>query len=96
MKFFEHQANTDFLTGLSSRRHFFELAEHEWHRTQRNKKALSVLMIDIDFFKSINDKHGHKVGDLVLQKLADICQNELREIDIIGRLGGCPRIPTKI
>ena len=45
-------------------------------------------MIDIDFFKSINDKYAHKVGDLVLQKLADVCKNELRVINIIGRIGG--------
>ena len=88
LEYFEHKANTDFLTGLVSRSHFFELAEHELHRTQRNKKSLSVLMMDIDFFKNINDKYGHKTGDLVLQKLADVCKNELREIDIIGRIGG--------
>jgi diguanylate cyclase (GGDEF)-like protein len=88
LEYFEHKANTDFLTGLVSRSHFFELAEHELHRTQRNKKSLSVLMMDVDFFKNINDKYGHKTGDLVLQKLADVCKNELREIDIIGRIGG--------
>ena len=88
LEYFEHKANTDFLTGLASRSHFFELAEHELHRTQRNKKSLSVFMMDIDFFKNINDKYGHKTGDLVLQKLADVCKNELREIDIIGRIGG--------
>ena len=45
-------------------------------------------MMDIDFFKSINDKYGHKLGDLVLQKLAGVCKNELRVINIIRRIGG--------
>lgn len=84
----ETQAHKDFLTGLSNRRHFFTLAEQELSRTQRYNNPLSILMMDIDFFKSINDAHGHNAGDLVLQKLASICLATLREIDVIGRMGG--------
>jgi GGDEF domain-containing protein len=64
--------------------------EHELHHTQRNQKALSVLMMDIDFFKSINDEYGHKVGDWELQNLAGVCKNELRDnyYGIIGNYKG--------
>ncbi len=82
------QANTDVLTGLSNRRHFYELAEMELARAQRYSTPLSVLMMDIDFFKMVNDTYGHKAGDLVLQKLAIVCKAVLREIDVIGRTGG--------
>jgi len=84
----EHQAKSDFLTGLANRRHFLELAELEIARAQRYDNWLSMLMMDIDFFKNINDTYGHKAGDLVLQKFATICKNILREIDVIGRMGG--------
>jgi diguanylate cyclase (GGDEF)-like protein/PAS domain S-box-containing protein len=84
----ERHAHVDFLTGLSNRRHFMELAELEFSRAARYNSPLSFLMMDIDFFKQINDKHGHKAGDLVLQKLASICNDVLREVDIIGRIGG--------
>jgi diguanylate cyclase (GGDEF)-like protein len=50
--------------------------------------TLSIFMMDVDHFKKINDTHGHKVGDLVLQKLAEICRDTLRMVDIIGRVGG--------
>jgi len=63
----EYQAKKDPLTGLSNRRHFLELAELELSRAQRYGKPLSILMMDIDLFKSINDTYGHKAGDLVLQ-----------------------------
>lgn len=88
LKKLENQARTDFLTGLPSRRYFFELAEQELARTQRYHNPLSMLMMDIDFFKSINDRYGHKAGDLVLQKLASVCVSMLREVDVIGRMGG--------
>ncbi len=88
LKKLENQARTDFLTGLPSRRYFLELAEQELARTQRYHNPLSILMMDIDFFKSINDCYGHKAGDLVLQKLAGVCVAMLREVDVIGRMGG--------
>lgn len=83
-----HQANTDYLTGMANRRHFSELAEIELMRSTRYGNPLSVLLLDIDHFKSINDTFGHKTGDIVLQKLAETCKNTLREIDVIGRWGG--------
>ncbi len=55
---------------------------------QRNKTQFSILMIDIDHFKKVNDDYGHGFGDQVLKSLADICQNTIRGSDIVGRLGG--------
>jgi diguanylate cyclase (GGDEF)-like protein/PAS domain S-box-containing protein len=84
----DHQAKTDFLTELANRRYFLELAEQELARCQRYGNSLSILMLDIDFFKTINDTYGHKAGDQVLQKLASVCKEILREVDVIGRIGG--------
>ena len=82
------QARTDPLTGLYNRRHFLELAEQELSRAKRYEKPLSMLMIDLDEFKAINDSNGHQTGDNVLRKIAEICRLTLREVDIIGRMGG--------
>jgi len=84
----ERQAQVDYLTGLSNRRHFIEEGEAELARALRYKKPLSLMMLDIDFFKLVNDTHGHKAGDIVLQKVSLLCRETLREVDIIGRLGG--------
>jgi len=84
----EHRAYSDYLTGLANRRSFIEQAELELARHNRYGDDLSMIMFDIDHFKWINDDYGHSVGDLVLQKIADICRATLREIDIIGRIGG--------
>jgi diguanylate cyclase (GGDEF)-like protein len=84
----ENQARKDFLTDLPNRRYFLVLAEQELNHAQRYSKPLSILMMDIDFFKSINDRCGHKSGDLVLQKLAKVCVQLLRDVDVIGRMGG--------
>lgn len=88
LKELENQACKDFLTDLPNRRHFFTLAEQELSHSHRYDKPLSILMMDIDFFKSINDNYGHKTGDLVLKKLAHVCLIILREVDVIGRIGG--------
>lgn len=84
----EQQARTDALTGLSNRRHFNELAQAELARCRRLDKPMSLLMIDIDHFKLVNDRHGHDVGDLALAQLADSCRHALRGIDLPARLGG--------
>lgn len=84
----ERRAYNDYLTGLATRRHFFERAEEEIARHTRHGGALSVLMFDIDNFKQINDLYGHSTGDLVLKKIAHITMETLREIDLIGRIGG--------
>jgi diguanylate cyclase (GGDEF)-like protein/PAS domain S-box-containing protein len=84
----ERLANTDSLTGLDNRRQFVNRVEHEIARTLRYGGRLSVLMLDVDHFKRVNDTYGHRTGDLVLQNLAGICARSLRDIDIIGRMGG--------
>lgn len=84
----ERLAQTDALTGLANRRHFMELAEQELSRTLRYGGQLSVLMADIDHFKNINDTHGHHMGDLVLQRLGELCREILRDVDVVGRIGG--------
>ena len=81
-------ASTDTLTGLQSRRHFFELAEREFYLARRHDRHLSAMMIDIDHFKSINDTYGHAAGDTALQMLAGICSESLRATDLVGRYGG--------
>ena len=84
----KQQATTDFLTGLNNRRNFHYLTEVELVRSQRNGNPVSVLLIDIDHFKRINDTHGHEAGDRALQTFSSIFREELREIDILGRVGG--------
>ena len=64
------------------------LAEQEHSRSVRYGSELSVLMMDIDHFKTVNDTYGHQTGDLVLQEFANICRASFRNIDVIGRLGG--------
>ncbi|HKI60232.1 MAG TPA: sensor domain-containing diguanylate cyclase [Mariprofundaceae bacterium] len=82
------QAHIDALTGLNNRRYFFELAEHELARAKRHNSPFAVLMLDLDYFKRVNDTYGHLVGDKVLQKLGTVFVQTLREIDIMGRIGG--------
>ena len=84
----ERRAYSDYLTGLANRRHFLELAETELACAQRFKREMSILMLDIDHFKRVNDSYGHHVGDLALKKLAEICLLTLRTVDITGRVGG--------
>lgn len=84
----EREATTDALTGLCNRREFETLAHRELSRANRQGAPLSLLMMDIDKFKSINDTHGHDAGDAVLRHLARACAPHLREVDILARLGG--------
>jgi diguanylate cyclase (GGDEF)-like protein len=84
----ELQARTDYLTGLFNRRHFVESAERELERAIRCRRPLTLLMIDVDHFKAINDTWGHAVGDVVLQNVSNLIRNALRTIDILGRTGG--------
>ena len=81
-------ATVDGMTGLFNRRHFLSVAEIEWARYQRHWQPLSLLMIDIDQFKSINDRFGHDVGDHVIIRIADICRQEKRKSDVVARFGG--------
>ena len=84
----ERLACLDGLTALNNRRHFLALAESEWSRFHRYGRPLALLMIDIDFFKSVNDTYGHDAGDAVIKAVADVLQKRKRTTDIAGRLGG--------
>ena len=81
-------AITDPLTGLYNRRHYYALTLKEFERNKRYNVPFSILMLDIDHFKKVNDTYGHLVGDLVLKELADMICNNLRGIDIPCRYGG--------
>ena len=81
-------ANKDALTGCESRRYFLERAEQEFSRAKRYEGDLSLLVLDLDHFKGFNDRHGHQIGDRVLVRLVEVCREQLRDSDSIGRLGG--------
>jgi len=85
---FKHASLTDPLTGVSNRRAFFEEAEKAFHQADRFGGSLSVLMIDADRFKAINDSHGHSAGDTVLRHISGILKETVRRSDTVGRLGG--------
>lgn len=84
----EEMAITDELTGLYNRRYFWEELKAEFVRTLRFRLDLSCLMIDLDFFKEVNDRHGHRVGDRVLRDLARLLRENCREPDTLSRFGG--------
>jgi diguanylate cyclase (GGDEF)-like protein len=81
-------ATTDGLTGLYNRRHFYQLGDREYIRSHRYNRPLSLLMLDIDHFKNINDTYGHLVGDEVLKNVAQTCLVRVRGGDVVGRYGG--------
>ena len=78
----------DSLTKLFNRRYFFEVAAIEFERARRYGTTLSLMMIDLDFFKRVNDKYGHQAGDRVLNQVAHLMQSVVRATDIVGRYGG--------
>jgi diguanylate cyclase (GGDEF)-like protein/PAS domain S-box-containing protein len=82
------QATTDPLTGISNRRYFMTLFESEFVRASRTAHPLTLLMLDIDHFKLVNDNYGHDVGDLAIKSLADICTQSIRQYDTAARIGG--------
>lgn len=84
----EALAATDDLTGLWNRRYFFNIGEQECRRAIRYKAKLSMIMIDIDHFKVINDTFGHAAGDVVLKGVSDIFTHGLRDVDLAARIGG--------
>lgn len=88
VRFYKMAAATDPLTGLLNRRGFFEAAERLMGTARGGKAPISVLAFDIDHFKSINDRFGHGVGDIMLQLFASVIRKSMRTDDIIGRLGG--------
>ena len=82
------QAQTDALTGLANRRHFLEQAQVMLQDLEGQGGRASLIMLDLDHFKRINDVHGHQAGDLALREAARHLRAALREVDVIGRLGG--------
>jgi diguanylate cyclase (GGDEF)-like protein len=81
-------AITDELTGLFNHRHFYQQLEQEFKRAQRYDRPLSLIMLDIDFFKQFNDLHGHLAGDQALQTFAHRLRSNTRGVDILARYGG--------
>ncbi|NMM44765.1 diguanylate cyclase [Rhodospirillaceae bacterium KN72] len=84
----QEMATTDALTGILNRRAYLDRLELEVQRATRFKHPLSVAMLDVDHFKSVNDTYGHSTGDRVLVKITEVVRNRLRGIDVFGRLGG--------
>ncbi|MCP1674807.1 diguanylate cyclase (GGDEF)-like protein [Natronocella acetinitrilica] len=85
----ENIARSDPLTGLANRRMLDETMAKEWSRGRRRRQCIGMLLCDVDFFKSYNDRHGHQAGDVCLVRIADALRQELhREGDLIARYGG--------
>ena len=84
----ERLAQTDSLTGLHNRRYFMRRLSEEVERVKRQGYTLSVLLIDLDYFKHVNDTHGHDVGDRVLRVIANVCDEVKRVTDVCSRIGG--------
>ncbi|MDA8382889.1 MAG: diguanylate cyclase [Betaproteobacteria bacterium] len=84
----EYLATTDELTGIANRRRFMALAQREFERSRRYGRSLALLMLDVDFFKGVNDTYGHAAGDVALAAVTQAIQEKLRGADAFGRLGG--------
>ncbi len=82
------EASTDALTGLANRRHLEEYLSEQFRISSRYGTPLSLIIFDIDFFKRVNDEHGHPVGDQVLREVAVVLQRTMREADLCARFGG--------
>ena len=81
-------ADTDELTGIANRRKFFSRIEKEFSKAKRYKRPLSLMMMDIDYFKNVNDTYGHDAGDLVIVEFTERCLKKLRRSDMLARIGG--------
>lgn len=84
----KEQAVTDGLTGLYNRRYFEEILQKEVTRSNRQKQPFSIIGLDLDFLKQINDKYGHTFGDIAIKTLADVIKKNARSVDIAARMGG--------
>lgn len=97
----KHLAEKDVLTGVANRLKLDEALQIEIDRANRTRVPFSLIMFDIDFFKEVNDRHGHLIGDRVLKQLADLINRRLRRTDVFGRWGGeefivvCPNTEEK-
>ncbi len=85
---FSTEARTDALTGLKNRRSFNEELHRQFAQRQRQGVVFSLLLIDVDHFKQVNDNHGHPAGDLVLRSVAEFLTKTLRDMDLVYRYGG--------
>jgi diguanylate cyclase (GGDEF)-like protein len=88
LKELEHLVTTDTLTGLPNRRSFFSRVQTEFTRSNRYGRPLSLIMIDVDHFKDVNDQYGHLVGDAALKHISEIMLSCIRESDMVARYGG--------
>lgn len=79
---------TDYLTGIANRRHFYQVAQRILQRLQEEAGTASLIMLDLDHFKAVNDTHGHEVGDLVLRRVVSPVYAGIRPMDLFGRIGG--------
>jgi len=84
----EKLAITDYLTGVYNIRYFYHRIKEEFSRAQRYTLPLGCLMLDIDFFKGINDRYGHRVGDIILREFAQLLKKHTRKSDVLARYGG--------
>jgi diguanylate cyclase (GGDEF)-like protein len=82
------QSITDPLTNVYNRRFFMQMLEQEMERTRRNGKPFSIIMFDLDHFKSVNDHFGHAAGDMVLKSVANMIKGRIRKTDCFARWGG--------
>jgi two-component system cell cycle response regulator len=82
------QATKDELTGLANRREFDRLLLEEWQRNTRFQRSFALVLLDIDFFKQVNDTHGHQIGDVVLRHVASLLAGQVRTVDRLARYGG--------
>ncbi len=87
-KILDNLANIDGLTGLYNHRYFQNVLDQEINRAVRHGSSMSILMVDIDFFKKVNDTYGHQVGDFILSEFSKIIQENIRQYDILARYGG--------
>lgn len=81
-------SDTDFLTGMLNRRAFFAQGEKQFCIAQRYRRQLTLILMDVDHFKAVNDQHGHQAGDQVLRVVADLCRQYRRKVDLLARYGG--------
>jgi diguanylate cyclase (GGDEF)-like protein len=85
---FMRLARRDTLTGILNRQHFVSEAESALRQAKKASRCASLILVDLDHFKQINDAHGHAIGDQVLKRVVTVCQQQLRSTDVFGRLGG--------
>jgi diguanylate cyclase (GGDEF)-like protein len=81
-------SNRDYLSGLHNRRYFYSVGKKLFENSKRNNLSIIIAMLDIDFFKKVNDQYGHDAGDLVIKKVARILQKRFRKTDVVSRIGG--------